>query len=160
MIVYNKLYEAIKVYLNTVTGLRNIDWYNEQYLNTEDEKAQPFPAVYVEILDPVSWKQMTPGQSGTVRVKLHVVVYDIKDSPVPSLTFTQKVFDALHANYMSDSGDQLTTELIRDESNMPKRYGNLKVMHIRFVTEVYDASPIPATTPVANPNLNLSVPSS
>jgi len=151
MIVYNKLYEAIKQHLNTVEDVEHIDWFNDQYRNFESEKAIPRQAVFVEILDPVNWGQMGDGQNGTVRVKLHCVIFDIKDSPVPALEYTQKVMMALQRkDMMDDNDDQLTTEMIRSESNMPKRYNQVKVTHVTFSAELYDNSLIDPTQQVSN----------
>src|SRR5690606_30816116 len=99
-----------------------------QYRNFEDNKAIPRQAVFVEILDPIEWDQMTPGQSGDVRVRLHCMLYDVKESPVPAMEYTQKIFLALQRKDMMDAdGKQLTTEMLRSQSEMPKRYDQVKV---------------------------------
>ena len=157
MIIYNELYKAIKQHLNTVTEIKHIDWFNDQYRNYETSKGIPRGQVFVEILDPVNWNQMTPGQNGTVRVRLHCVLYDVKDSPVPALEFTQKVMKSLQRKDMFDDQDeQLTTEMIRSESNMPKRYNQVKVTHVTFTAELYDNTLSDATQPVNNPTFTIN----
>lgn len=157
MIIYDKLYKAIKQHLNNVPDVEHIDWYNNQYRNFENEKATPRAAVFVEIIDPVNWNQMTPGQSGTVQVKLHCVLYDVKDSPVPSLEFTQEVMKALQRkDMMDDQDEQLTTEMIRSQSNMPKRYNQVKVTHVTFTAELYDNTLMDPTQQVQNPTFTIN----
>jgi|SRR5690554_761660 len=149
MIIYNTLYTAIKQQLNGIQSIKLIDWYNDQYRNYESEKAIPRRAVFVEILDPVNWDQLTPGQSGEVRVRLHCVIYDVKDSPVPALEFTQEVYEALQRKDMMDvNGHQITTEMLRSESNMPKRYDQVKVTQVTFRAHLYDGSGIEEGTQV------------
>lgn len=157
MIIYNTVYEAIKQHLNAVQSIKEIDWYNQQYQNFNSEKAIPRRAVYVEMLDPVNWDQMTPGQSGSVNITLHCVVYDVKDSPVKALEFAQEVWKALQRKDLFDEDNQqVTTELIRSSTNMPKRYDQVKVMQVTFVTHVYDGSGIEDTQDV-NVNFNVNV---
>lgn len=157
MIIYNTLYTLIKTQLNGIQDIKLIDWYNEQYQNYDSEKAIPRKAVFIEILDPINWEEMTPGQSGQVRFRLHCAVFDVKDSPLVALNLTQKVFTALQRKTLLDKdGNQITTELIRSESSMPKRYDQMKVTLTTFVTQLYDASGIDETVDV-NVDFNVDV---
>ena len=143
MIVYDKLYRAIKTHLNDVLKIKRVDWFNNQYENFEDNKAIPRRAVFVEIADPITWEQMTPGQSGEVRVVLHCMINDVKESPIRAIEYTQEVFKSLQRKDMMDSdGNQLTTEMLRTQSAMPKRYDQVKVTTLTFTAQVYDDSSI------------------
>jgi hypothetical protein len=50
MIVYDKLYRAIKTHLNDVLKIKRVDWFNNQYENFEDNKAIPRRAVECHVI--------------------------------------------------------------------------------------------------------------
>lgn len=145
MIVLNTIYTLLKEQLKSVDGIKKIDWFNDQYNNMEDEKATRYPAVYVEINDPIQWQQSGDRfQHGTATLRLHVVLYDITDSPVRCLEFAQKVFEKINSNSLYDDENfQWTTELVRQATTFPKRYNQLKVAQMDFVCEVFDVTNMP-----------------
>lgn len=177
MEVYGLIKQAIEDKLFGI-GAQKIEFYNEQYLNMEEETATNYPAAYIEILDPVVWKQLSRKiQVADMTIRLHCVTYDVRDTLERSLEFSQKVLEALSGQRLYllvnvqlpyvPSGDpdnptepefdsepqQLSTELVRVSSNMPKRYNQLKVMHIDFRCEVMDSSLVQKLTPVGGVDL-------
>lgn len=151
MKIFNSIYTVLKSRLNEVSGIRRIDWFNDQYKNTEDEKATRYPAIYIEMLDPVEWKQSgRKFQTGRLSIRLHCVVYDIKDSPDRTIDFCQKVFEHINSKGLYDNTDfQLTTELVRSTTTFPKRYNQLKVVLMDFDCECFDVSNMPVGTAVS-----------
>lgn len=148
MIVLNTIYTLLKEQLKSVKGIKKIDWFNDQYNNMEDEKATRYPAVYIEINDPIQWRQSGDRfQHGTVTLRLHIVLYDINDSPVRCLEFAQKVFEQVNSKSLYDEDNfQWTTELVRQATTFPKRYNQLKVAQMDFVCEVFDVTNVPVRT--------------
>lgn len=145
MIILNNIYTVLKQGLNTVPGIKKIDWYNEQYRNTEDEKATRYPAVYIEFSDGINWMQSgDKWQHGILSVSLHCVLFDILDSPVRTLQFAQDVFTCINSKGLYDAdGNQLSTELVRIRSSFPKRYNQLKVAVLEFECEIFDTTDRP-----------------
>lgn len=139
--IYILLYNKIKERLEQIPAIKSVDWFNQQYQNTEKDNAEPYPAVYVEFSDPTNWK--TAGQkmqSATMRVELHVVVHDLKTVPNSCLELMQTVFKKLYHHVVFDGDNQITTELDRDFTELPKRFKNLKVAKIGFMFECFDIS--------------------
>lgn len=152
MIIFNQLYDVLKGRLNAVSSVKKVDWYNDQYRNMDDEKATRYPAVYIEFIDPLVWRQSGRNfQLADCKIRLHCVVFDLTDSPIRTLNVAQDVFLAINGKSLYDTSNfQLTTELVRTESDFPKRYNQLKVEEINFSCEVFDVSDMPqvvATNP-------------
>lgn len=142
MIIFNEIYKALQSQLNGVASIQKVDWYNEQYQNTEDERATRYPAVYIEFLDPVNWVQNgRRWQHATIGIKLHLVVFDLLDSPLRALEFGQLVFEQLNNAVLTDANSgQLTTELVRESTTFPKRYNQLKIIELTWQCEAFDSS--------------------
>lgn len=150
MLILNEVYTVLKARLKELTEVKKVDWYNEQYQNTEDEKATRYPAVYVEFLEPINWRQSGDKfQLADCTIKLHIVVYDILDSPLRTLQVAQAIFEHINSKGLYDGAKQLTTELVRSSSSFPKRYNQLKVVEMNFDFEVFDVSGMPMVTPVS-----------
>jgi hypothetical protein len=149
MIVLNEVYEVLKARLTEIESVKKVDWYNEQYTNTENEKATRYPAVYVDFSD-MNWQQSGDRfQHGACTIRLHCVVFDVKDTPVPTMEFVQQVFKHLNSKSLYNADNfQLTTELVRTFTSFPKRYNQLKVVHLDFSCEVFDVTDMPALVPV------------
>ncbi|MBN9293754.1 MAG: hypothetical protein J0G96_07235 [Flavobacteriia bacterium] len=145
MIVLNEIYTVLKSRLKELQEIKKIDWYNNQYNNTEEEKATRYPVVYVEFIDPISWIQNGDKfQHGTATIRLHCVVYDLQDTPVRCMEFVQKIYEHINSKSLYDATDfQLTTELVRQATTFPKRYNQLKVVMMDFVCEIFDISNMP-----------------
>lgn len=148
MEIYNTLYTAIKNRLQTVNEIKSIDWYNQQYQNTDKEHVETYPAVYIEFLDPVNFKNGgEKWQHATVSFRLHCVVHDLTTSPTASLAIAQKATISLHGvdlyrtiNNPTPVEEQLTTKLVRTAGTLPKRFKNLKVSLADFNCEAFDSS--------------------
>lgn len=148
MEIYNTLYTALKTKLEAIPALKSIDWYNAQYQNTEKEFAEPYPAVYIEFIDPVNFN--TGGekwQHATLRFRAHVVVHDLTTSPLGTLQIAQLVTQMLHGvdlyrtiDNPDPTEEQITTKLVRVSGTMPKRFKNLKVSLVDFNCEALDSS--------------------
>ena len=143
MTIYGKIKAAIEGYMTGV-GAKGIYWYNEQYQNMTEENAKRFPAVFIEILDPVIWKETGRHyQHGDVVARLHCVVYDIKEEPDKALAFAQQIFERLNGKVLYAENKQISTEMVRVSNTFPKRYNQLKVVLIDFRFEAHDLSGMP-----------------
>lgn len=149
---------ALEAVLITTTA-KTVEPFNDQYTNTQTEHAKAYPAVYPEVMDPVTYSQGGNAyQQARMRVRFHCVVHDIKTTKAAINTFAQEVFMKLHQLKLYDTvGRELTSEMVRIVSNKPKRYSNLKVLTIDFEFEAYDYSTLP--TNLSGPvNFNIVVP--
>lgn len=157
MNVYKQVYDALEAIItgiqsNGSNAFKKFDWYNEQYQNTEQEKATRYPVVYLEIIDPINWNQLgNDVQCANMRAMLHVIHYDVKDSPLELMDLSQLVYSALNRKCLwLPNNDQLSTSMVRYYTELPKRYSQLKVSKIGFEFEVYDYSNIPVTVPTGS----------
>lgn len=152
----NALETLIKTSLNTV---KTIDWYNNQYGRYEDLKAIKLPACYIEFENPMRWKTNGDGlQTADAVIKLHLVHFDVADSPVASLKLTNELHKAIHGKrlmevpvlmneLLTEDGaalaiegkkEQLSTELMRTQSEMVQDYDQLKVTILTYACTLYD----------------------
>jgi hypothetical protein len=156
MTIYKRLKDAIEAKLQASTA-NKIDWYNEQYTNMEAEKATQYPAVYIEMLDPVQWKESGRNyQHGDVVARMHCVVNDVREEPDRAINFAQRVFLSLNGEVLTSAGQQISTELTRTSSNFPKRYGKLKVVLIDFRFEAHDLSAMPVLEDASPVTFNIT----
>jgi len=144
MNIYNELDTALAAVLQT-TSAKTVQPYNEQYKSTDTDHARSYPATYYELLDPISFSQAgNQYQQARVRMRMHCVVYDITEGKSKVTTFAQEVFLKLHQIKLYDADQrELTSELVRIGSDLPKRYKNLKVIIIDFECEAFDYSTLP-----------------
>lgn len=152
MMIFELIKNQLEDRVKTTEGVKKVDWYNQQYQFTEKESGTRYPVVYIEFLDPVEWEETgREFQHGDVIIRLHVVVYDVTDSPSRTIAFAQNVFKNVNGKslYMPVVGDndfQLTTELTRVRTTMPKRYNQLKVVMMDFKCQAFDTSVMPEYT--------------
>jgi len=152
MIILNSIYEVLKGRLKAISSVKQVDWFNGQYNNMDDEKATKYPAVYVEFLDPINWVQSgNKFQHASVGIRLHCVLFDLLDSPLRTLTFSQAIYENINSKSLYDTNDfQLTTEMVRTATTFPKRYNQLKVVKMDFNCEVFDVTGMPIVEEVTN----------
>lgn len=149
--IYITIKNKFQEQLATLPAIKSIDWYNEQYLNTEKDEVELYPAVYIEIVDPVDWG--TAGdlmQHGKMRVKLHVVVDTLKPTPEPLMNLVQEVFLLINDQAFNNGSVAITSRWNRISTSLVKRYRKLKVMTVTFDAEVYDTTAMAAYVPVPN----------
>lgn len=154
--IYKLIKQKLEEKLREIPEVKSVDWYNEQYQNTDKEHVEAYPAVYIEILDPVNWipagEQM---QHGTMNVKLHVVVDSLLLSPEPVMDLSQLVFLKINDSAFNHEEHQITGRWIRTATDMPKRYRKLKVMKTTFEAEVYDLTAMGELEPLENVIFNI-----
>lgn len=148
--MYIDYFNAIKTFLNTnLSTVKTVDWFNDQYNRYEDLKAQSFPAAYIEFVDPLKWE--TNGnklQSARSRIKVHLVIFDIADAPNKGLNLGKDLFKAMHGLVLVNDDEQLSTELVRVESDLNTTFDQLKIIEMVFETTLYDTSAMPNYTEV------------
>lgn len=139
--------------------VKSVDWFNDQYKNTKDQKAESYPAIYIEILDPVNWKQLGDGlQTAKMSIQLHVVLFNLKDEPNAVLELAQLLHLAIQQKCLLDVNEkQITSELCRISSTLPKRYNQLKVMKVTYEFEYYDDSAMPIQVPISDPTFIINI---
>lgn len=136
-----------------VPTIKSIDWYNDQYRNTEKKKAETYPAVYIEVLDPQRWDSGSDGlQVADMRIQLHIVIFDLKDQPNAILELAQTIYLGVNnkALYRSIDNKQFSTPLQRVSSEFVKNYNQLKVMKLTFRFGYFDESNYPVLQSVNN----------
>ena len=140
--IYVTLKDLVEQKIREIPEIKTVDWYNQQYENTEEDYARLYPAVYIEIADPSNWSDAgNKMQHGTVSIRLHVVDFNLKDDPVEVMQLDQKIFLKLHGNPLFDiNGNQVATCLTRKTTDLVKRYNQLKIMRPVYVSEVFDIS--------------------
>lgn len=152
-----RVYEIFKTSLETLlkanTSAQKVEWYNQQYENTENEKATRYPSNYIEIENDLIWRQLgNKVQVATVQFVIHSVVYDIKDSPVPTYDFAQQVFAALNNKSLFDAdGNQICTSITRVRTGRQQRFNQLKAVRSVFSCDLYDFTLLPQHTTLPNP---------
>ncbi len=147
--IYIIIFNSLKSKLEEIPALKSVDWFNSQYTNTEKEHAEAYPAGYIEILDPIVWKDASNKmQTGTCRFMLHLVLNNLKTEPNAILLLAQDVFLKFQGVRLMQGQNQVSGELSRYHTEMPKRYRQLKVMKIGFEAEVFDISAIAVETGV------------
>lgn len=162
--IYQKLYNAIEAILQTVGSVKTVDWFNDQYTNTEEENAKGYPAAYIDLTTPTGWSDASQGmQVGDMYITIHVVEFSLREKPAVVLPIANAVYKALHRKPLFDGSDQLTTDLVRSGTELVRRSTNLKVFKIEFNTHVFDiealdqaASTIAPGTVNGTPNFNIT----
>lgn len=155
--IYITVKNKFEEQLRTLPAVKSVDWFNEQYLNTDKDEVEPYPAIYIEIVDPVEWG--TAGdkmQHGKMRVKLHVVIDTLKPTPEPLMLLTQDVFLLINDQAFNNGDAEITSRWQRINSSVVKRYRKLKVMTTTFEAEVYDFTPMDELTPAENITFNIN----
>lgn len=152
--MYIELKDLLAELIQTnVPAVKSIDWYNNQYQNTEKKKAEPYPAVYIEVLDPQRWESGSDGlQVADMRITLHIVVFDLKDLPNAVLELAQSIYLGINnkALYRNSDNKQFSTPLSRVGSEFVKQYHQLKVMKLTFRFGYFDESNYPVLQSVNN----------
>lgn len=145
--------------VSDVSAIKSVAWFNDQYKNTKEQKAESYPAVYIEILDPVNWKQLGDGlQTAKMNIQLHVVLFNLKDEPNAVMELAQLLHVAIQRKCLLDVNDkQITSELCRISSTLPKMYNQLKVMKVTYECEFYDDSAIPVQVAISSPNFIINM---
>jgi hypothetical protein len=142
-----------------VPTIKSIDWYNDQYRNTEKKKAELYPAVYIEVLDPQSWESGSDGlQFADMRIQLHCVIFNLKDEPNAIMELTQTIYLGINnkALYRSIDNKQFSSPLTRVSSEFVKNYNQLKVMKLGFRFGYFDESNCPVLQEVNNVSFKIN----
>lgn len=143
MKIYQELdTQAIALVQAATTPFKTIEAYNEQYQNTTKDDAKGYPALYLELLEPINWVQSgNQLQMATVRTRLHVVHFTLKTEKTGIHELAQTAFEVFNQKALFIAPDkQLTTEWVRVASSLPKRYRQLKVLTIDFEFNLIDRS--------------------
>ena len=142
---FNSLKSLIESNLNAI---KKVDWYNEQYSRYKDLKANAFPIAYIEFPDKIYWEQSgNNAQKADVEISIHVVMFDLNDSPEGVLAISDDVFKELNRQVLWNGTEQLSTELIRSSSELVKSYDQLKIVIVTFRTNIIDTSGEADSTP-------------
>jgi|GEM_PF-2319741 len=152
--MYTLQFAAIKQILTSqIDTLKGVDYYNEQYDNTEHEKGKLYPRIYVEFEDEMEWLSGGDGiQTSETEIKLHYVYYDLGESPEPALVAAENLHKAIANKPLKDSnGGHLATGLNRSSSELVTRFKNLKVIILSYTTEFTDCSTVTERMCIDNP---------
>lgn len=143
MKIYNDFDEAaVNLVLGASSSFKTIEPYNEQYQNTEKDDPKGYPALYIELLEPITWRQAGNAyQTADVRTRLHVVHFSLKTDKQGIHAHGQEAFELFNQKKLFDTdGNEMTTEWVRVGSSLPKRYRQLKVLTIDFEFGLFDRS--------------------
>lgn len=149
--MYINYFNAIKTVINErLSAVKTVDWFNNQYNRYEELKAVALPAIYIEFQQPMFWSTAADGlQTADTEIKLHLVLFDVADSPEVNLNLASDLNKIMHRFILMDGAEQLSTELVRIQSSLKTNYDQLKVIELTYATELYDCSTMPVRTPVA-----------
>lgn len=144
MKVYQELDDCIESYM-TNSDFKKVEPFNDQYQNIKDEDPIVLPAIYWELLEPLEWNLIgNKSQSAEATIRFHVAVKTLTTNKSGIHDFGQRALDRLTGKVFWDSdGNQLTTQLVRVRSSLPKRYAGLKVIQIDFKCQLFDCSLMP-----------------
>lgn len=124
-----------------VAELKEIDWDNEQWLNTEREKATDYPACYIKFANPINWQTKADGlKTAGSTIALTVVGNTLEDSPADIMEVASKVQKALHLKPLRKDDVTIASKLMLSSSTLNTRRRQLKVIGLTFSTELYDYS--------------------
>jgi hypothetical protein len=142
MKIYDEIEKAVIAKLEAIEGLKHIAVYNEQYENSEKDDPIKYPAVFVEILDDIVWKDMGDEvQAGGTKIRLHCVNQSLLKTKAKVYDFSQAVFEGFQNQYLQDEQETvISSNFQRIGSSSPKRSKNLKIIKIDFAGTVYDFS--------------------
>lgn len=144
---FNSLQTLIE---DNLTDIKKVDWFNDQYNRYEDIKALPKKLCLIEFPDTIDWQARGNGvQQADVDIRLHLVVIDIKDSPVSIYQYAANVYQFLDKKVLWDGNDQLSTELVRVRSTKITPDTQVKVIILDFRTNIIDTSASPQTIQVS-----------
>ncbi len=148
--MYINYYNAVKTLINQgLNDIKTIDWYNNQYDRLKDLKAVKLPAVYIEFPEDIDWKTAGNGlQTADTKITLHLVKFDIGDSPEPTLLLANELHKKIHQSVLLDGINQLSTKLTRVKSKLVIEYDQLKVVKLTYSTTIYDCTTAPVQTAV------------
>lgn len=142
----NALETLIKANLNAI---KTIDWYNNQYSRYEDLKAIKLPACYIAFENPIRWQTNGDGlQIAETSIKVHLVNFDVADSPVASLNLANELQKVIHGKRLMEDNEQLSTELLRTHSEVVQDYDQLKVIILTYACTLYDLTTLTRYTEV------------
>ena len=150
---FNALQTILKAHLN---AFQTVDWYNRQYERYTDLKAVALPACYIEFEEPIAWQNAgNKTQMAEMNISLHLVQFDIGDSPEKVMELAKNTHLAVHGRRLTLNGNPLTGSFTRSESELITQYDQLKVMKITYLTTLMDSSTAPKynkrkATPLVN----------
>jgi hypothetical protein len=84
-------------------------------------------------------------QTADTEIKFHLVVKDINDTPVIALSLANKLHKLMHGKGLMKLEEQLSTGLMRTESDLKKEYDQLKIIVLTYATTLYDCSAMDET---------------
>lgn len=132
---------ALESRIKTLSAIRTVDWYNDQYDRYEDLKTIALPACYIEFENPIQWVTNGDGlQTAQTEIRLHLVVFDVADSPNPSLELANDLHKTIHSHSLFKDNEQLSTELVRTSSALKTEYDQLKIIVLSYATTLYDTT--------------------
>jgi len=164
------IYQAIKHLLNTVTDLREIAWFADQYAQTGDDAMSIEAAAYIEF-EPITWMQTGKfGQEAIIGFLVHVVSEEIgqdTDKRIEShLSLVDDVYKAIQGRGVKasdilipppQSDYVIINTIVRKSTTLNHDLANLAATIMRFEAKVQDLSAMPATqTVLATPVLSTS----
>ena len=150
---FNTLQTLLKANVNS---LKTVDWYNHQYERYTDLKAVALPACYIEFEEPIAWQNASnKTQIAQVNISLHLVQFDISDSPKKIMELAKNTHLAVQGRALTLNGKPLSNSFTRSESELITQYDQLKVMKITYLTTLMDSSTAPKynkrkATPLVN----------
>lgn len=175
------VYQAIKKkLLHDVPEINQVDWFYEQYENTEEGNlVWTTPSVYVEYPETVRWVQRGANyQMATINITLHVVsasAYGAEDMRqvemtdglvISHLDLCQKVYAAIQKffcnySYLAEFPNEesvLLNQVVRTETEVSHNLSVFNVTKMTFTATIHDVNAMPVQVEVMPPiGLDLEV---
>jgi len=128
-------YTTLKTQIETVTEVKTVRLWNDQFNQHSEENAWAYPAVFIEFLD-MTWETtQLANQQGAITVRLHQGFESYKTEDLDVLDILGKIFKAVHG-YQGASFSALQ----RTNDDQDVNHNQVIVWRTDYVTDLVDCS--------------------
>lgn len=149
MSAYRYFYDTVVEKLETLTTIKTIEDYNEQYENSDQYNLIKYPAVFVESGD-VEWDKnqnsfydyASEPQTGIATIKIHVVYHTLKSFDRPTKDIFYSIVDTVSSCLQKLKGQPTEigtfSTLLRTREEYRSDNKQLRVAILTFETQLTD----------------------
>lgn len=124
------VFNAIKTQLETLTSLKHVALWNNQFTNENQEVAHDFPNAFIEFAN-VEYGDTTNGvQSYSMDVVIHLGYKSFNTDDAAIFAYKQNIYDKLHT--FSSTTSAYTTRLLRRREDIDYNHGDVQDYQLVF----------------------------
>jgi len=155
--MYIPFYNATETLFKThFKPVKTIDYWNNQFDQTEKAKAVKYPAAYVEFENPINWTDAgNQVQQADTVIYIHLGVMDLSDKPTKIMELAQGAFKAIQGKTLTEGSIHISGKLTRNHTSL-NSYEQIKEMVIGFKCTLYDYSNCPDNLTEVSPSLRIT----